>query len=113
MAMKYHLDRNAESEETKKMAEKKFIDVNGAYSLLSDPKKIAMYDQGADPLNPEEASGGMHFGGEPTEIFRMFFGGASPFGFSHGDGGFGNGGFRTFIFGGSGGGNSRLSFSFS
>ena len=39
MAMKYHPDRNAESEETKKMAEKKFIDVNDAYSVLSDPKK--------------------------------------------------------------------------
>ena len=113
MAMKYHPDRNAESEETKKMAEKKFIDVNDAYSVLSDPKKRAMYDQGADPLNPEEASGGMHFGGDPSEILKMFFGGGSPFGFSHGDGGFGNGGFRTFTFGGPGGGNSGFSFSFS
>ena len=114
MAMKYHPDRNAESEETKKMAEKKFIDVNDAYSVLSDPKKRAMYDQGADPLNPEEAGGGMHFGGDASEILKMFFGGGSPFGFSHGDGGFGNGGFRTFTFGGPGrGGNSGFSFSFS
>ena len=52
MAMKYHPDRNAESEETKKMTEKKFIDVNDAYSVLSDPKKKSMYDQGIDPLNP-------------------------------------------------------------
>ena len=115
MAMKYHPDRNAESEETKKMAEKKFIDVNDAYSVLSDPKKRAMYDQGVDPLNPEEAGGGMHFGGDASEILKMFFGGGSPFGFSHGDGGFGNGGFRTFTFGGPGGrgGNSGFSFSFS
>jgi DnaJ family protein C protein 7 len=106
MAMKYHPDRNAESEETKKMAEKKFIDVNDAYSVLSDPKKKRMYDQGIDPLNPEEASGGgMHFGGDASEILKMFFGGGgSPFGFSTGGSGFGDGGsFRTFTFGGPGG----------
>ena len=106
MAMKYHPDRNAESEETKKMAEKKFIDVNDAYSVLSDPKKKRMYDQGVDPLNPEEASGGgMHFGGDASEILKMFFGGGgSPFGFSTGGSGFGDGGsFRTFTFGGPGG----------
>ena len=37
--MKYHPDRNSETEESKKLAEKKFIDVNDAYSVLSDPKK--------------------------------------------------------------------------
>ena len=112
MAMKYHPDRNAESEETKKMAEKKFIDVNDAYSVLSDPKKKSMYDQGIDPLNPEEASsGGVHFG-DASEILKMFVGGGgNPFGFSSGGSGFGDGGsFRTFTFGGPGrsrGGNSR------
>ena len=118
MAMKYHPDRNAESEETKKMAEKKFIDVNDAYSVLSDPKKKAMYDQGADPLNPEEASaGGMHFGGDASEILKMFFGGGRPFEFRTGGSGFGDGGgFRTFTFGGPGGrtrgGDSGFSFFF-
>ena len=104
MAMKYHPDRNSESEETKKMAEKKFIDVNDAYSVLSDKKKRAMYDQGCDPLNPEEASsGGVHFGGDASDILKMFFGGGSPFGFSTGGSGFGDGGsFRTFTFGGPG-----------
>ena len=105
MAMKYHPDRNCESEETKKMAEKKFIDVNDAYNVLSDPKKKSMYDQGVDPLNPEEASGGgMHFGGaDASDILKMFFGGgASPFGFSTG-GGNDFSGFRTFTFGGNGG----------
>ena len=103
MAMKYHPDRNSESEESKKMAEKKFIDVNDAYSVLSDPKKRSMYDQGVDPLNPEEASGGgMHFGGDASEILKMFFGGGggSPFGFS--SGGF-PGGSVKFSFGGPGG----------
>jgi DnaJ family protein C protein 7 len=118
MAMKYHPDRNAESEETKKMAEKKFIDVNDAYSVLSDPKKKSMYDQGVDPLNPEEASaGGMHFGGDASEILKMFFGGGSPFEFRTGGSGFGDGGgFRTFTFGGPGGrtrgGDSGFSFFF-
>ena len=114
MAMKYHPDRNSESEETKKMAEKKFIDVNDAYSVLSDPKKKSMYDQGVDPLNPEEASsGGVHFGGaDASDILRMFFGGGgSPFGFSSGGSGFGDGGsFRTFTFGGPG--RSGFSFNF-
>ena len=107
MAMKYHPDRNSESEESKKMAEKKFIDVNDAYSVLSDPKKRSMYDQGVDPLNPEEASGGgMHFGGDASEILKMFFGGGgSPFGFS--SGGFGNGSNIKFTFGGPGGRSGR------
>ena len=114
MAMKYHPDRNSETEESKKMAEKKFIDVNDAYSVLSDPKKRSMYDQGVDPLNPEEASGGgMHFGGDASDILRMFFGGGgSPFGFSSGGSGFGDGGsFRTFTFGGRPG-SSGFSFNF-
>ena len=107
MAMKYHPDRNSESEESKKMAEKKFIDVNDAYSVLSDPKKRSMYDQGVDPLNPEEAQGGgMHFGGDASEILKMFFGGGgSPFGFS--SGGFGNGSNIKFSFGGPGGRSGR------
>ena len=107
MAMKYHPDRNSESEESKKMAEKKFIDVNDAYTVLSDPKKRSMYDQGVDPLNPEEAQGGgMHFGGDASEILKMFFGGGgSTFGFS--SGGFGNGSNIKFSFGGPGGRSGR------
>ena len=115
MAMKYHPDRNSESEESKKMAEKKFIDVNDAYSVLSDPKKRSMYDQGVDPLSPEEAGGGgVHFGGDASEILKMFFGGGgSPFGFS--SGGFGNGSNIKFSFGGPGsrggrGGGDPFSF---
>ena len=82
MALKYHPDRNAESEQTKKIAQRKFEDVSDAYSVLSDPKKKQMFDQGIDPLNPQTASGAgpegmnMHFsGGDPNEIFKMFFGG--------------------------------------
>jgi DnaJ family protein C protein 7 len=82
LALKYHPDRNSESEQTKKIAQRKFEDVSDAYSVLSDPKKKQMFDQGVDPLNPETASGaggpGMSFhfsGGDPNEIFKMFFGG--------------------------------------
>ena len=80
LALKWHPDRNSESEESQKMAEKMFKDINDAYVVLSDAKKKQMYDSGYDPLNPEEGSAGMdgsgmHFGGDPNEIFKMFFGG--------------------------------------
>ena len=82
LALKYHPDRNSESEQSKKIAQRKFEDVSDAYSVLSDPKKKQMFDHGADPLNPETASGGggpgmsFHFSGtDPNEIFKMFFGG--------------------------------------
>ena len=82
LALKYHPDRNSESEQSKKIAQRKFEEVSDAYSVLSDPKKKQMFDQGVDPLNPETASGaggpGMSFhfsGGDPSEILKMFFGG--------------------------------------
>ena len=85
--------------------------MNDVYSVLSDPKKRSMYDQGFDPLNPEEASGGgMHFGGDAFVILKMFFGGGSPFGFS--TGGFGNGGNIKFTFEERGGGGSPFGFEF-
>ena len=84
LALKYHPDRNCESEQTKKVAQRKFEDVSDAYSVLSDPKKKQMYDSGVDPLNPEHGGMGgaggpgvnIRFsGGDPNEIFKMFFGG--------------------------------------
>ena len=39
MALKYHPDRNSESEQNIKKAQRKFQDVSDAYSVLSDPKK--------------------------------------------------------------------------
>ena len=82
LAIKFHPDRNSESEETKKIAQRRFQDISDAYSVLSDPKKKGMFDQGIDPLNPEVASGAggpgatFHFSGtDPNEVFKMFFGG--------------------------------------
>ena len=123
LALKYHPDRNSESEQTKKVAQRKFQDVSDAYSVLSDPKKKEMFDQGIDPLNPETASGAgpsgpsgpemnMHFsGGDPNEIFKMFFGGKdgeSFFKTSSGPGG----NFKFFKMGGNGNGNHGFSTSF-
>ena len=90
LALKWHPDRNNESEEQKKMAEKTFRDINDAYSVLSDPKKKQQYDSGSDPLNPEDQGfgdggmgggmGGMNFGGgsggmggiDMEDLLRMF-----------------------------------------
>ena len=119
LALKYHPDRNSETEQTKKIAQRKFEDVSDAYSVLSDPKKKQMFEQGIDPLNPETASGaggpGMSFhfsGGDPNEIFKMFFGGGDGgtfFKTSSGPGSnFGN--FQFFNMGGDG--NSGFSSAF-
>ena len=113
LALKYHPDRNAESEQTKKVAQRKFQDVSDAYSVLSDPKKKEMFDQGIDPLNPETASGAspagsnwsegpqmnMHFsGGDLNEIFKMFFGGNGGETFFQSSSGDGNNNFGNFKF---------------
>ena len=108
LALKYHPDRNSESEQTKKVAQRKFQDVSDAYSVLSDPKKKEMFDQGIDPLNPETASAAgpagaegphmnMHFsGGDPEEIFKMFFNGNGGKAFFHSSSTSGNGNDNNF-----------------
>ena len=119
MALKYHPDRNSESEESKKIAQRKFQDVSDAYVVLSDPKKKGMFDQGIDPLNPEVASSGpdgpgvnMHFsGGDPNEIFKMFFGGNGGETFFKTESGPGSNfsNFKFFKMGGNGNGPSGFS----
>jgi len=119
MALKYHPDRNSESEESKKIAQRKFQDISDAYVVLSDPKKKGMFDQGIDPLNPEVASAGpdgpgvnMHFsGGDPNEIFKMFFGGSNGDTFFKTESGPGSNfsNFKFFKMGGNGNGASGFS----
>ena len=127
LALKYHPDRNSESEQSKKVAQRKFQDVSDAYSVLSDPKKKEMFDQGIDPLNPETASGAgpagaegpqmnMHFsGGDPEEIFKMFFNGNGGKTFFHSSSASGNGNgnnnFGNFKFFKMGGNNGNHGFS--
>ena len=57
LAIKWHPDKNNESEESRRIAEKNFRDINDAYTVLSDPKKKQMYDSGIDPNNPEDSRG--------------------------------------------------------
>ncbi len=75
LAIKYHPDKNRDNPEE---AEKKFKEINEAYSVLSDKDKRAQYDQfGPDAFQ----NGGAGAGG---------FGGFGGFG----QGGFGQGGFQ-------------------
>lgn len=141
LAIKWHPDRNSESEESKKIAQKKFIDIGDAYNVLSDPKKKQMYDAGMDPLNPDQGGmpggadmGGMSMNIDPSEIFKFFggngkggsskvffttMGGGSDLNdfseFFGGAGGAGPGGFQQFFtnMGGAGqGGHQGFSFNF-
>lgn len=101
-AMKHHPDRHsAGTEEDKTEAEKKFKDVNEAFSVLSDETKKHRYDNGQDIETGGMGGGGGMHDIDPNIIFQQFFGGQM--------GGFG---------GGMGGGRSRggppggFSFSF-
>ncbi|TFK49514.1 DnaJ-domain-containing protein [Heliocybe sulcata] len=94
MALKFHPDRNAGSEE----ASKKFQQISEAFEVLSDSNKRAVYDQfGEEGLKgggpPPSGGGGM--GGFPGG-FSGFpgGGGGATYTFTSGPGGFGGGGGR-------------------
>lgn len=97
LALKWHPDKNRQNDAQREMAEKKFKEINEAYEVLSDPKKKQMFDNGMDPNDQE--SGGFSSGGNPHDIFNMFFGG----GHGHEDDGFDS-------FGGGGGGHPFSQF---
>ncbi|MBO5109761.1 MAG: molecular chaperone DnaJ [Clostridia bacterium] len=85
LAKKYHPDMNPGDAE----AERKFKEVNEAYSILSDPEKKAKYDQfGSAAFDGSGGFGGGGFGdfGDFGDIFSNIFGG--------GFGGFGGGSSR-------------------
>ncbi|KAL4247607.1 DnaJ-domain-containing protein [Abortiporus biennis] len=95
MALKWHPDRNAGSEE----ASKKFKEISEAFEVLSDKQKRTIYDQFGEE--------GLKGGGPPPSGAGADFSGFPGFGGSGGPGG----GARTFTFtsgpggfGGSGGG---------
>ena len=83
MVLKYHPDRNRDNP---KEAEEKMKEVNEAYSVLSDPKKKAQYDQfGHAAFDGTAGAGAGGFGGFGGfsqgggfdgfgDIFDMFFG---------------------------------------
>ncbi|KXZ52890.1 hypothetical protein GPECTOR_8g270 [Gonium pectorale] len=110
-ALKWHPDRNHDNKEE---AEERFRDIAAAYEALSDPEKRKMYDQFGEeglkrggPGGPGGPGGGgfnMNFGGgDPFEMFNMFFGGGGG-----GGGGMGGG----FPGGGGGGGGTRFKINF-
>lgn len=57
LAQQWHPD-NFQSEADKKEAEKKFIDIASAKEVLTDPEMRQKFDQGEDPLDPENQQGG-------------------------------------------------------
>jgi molecular chaperone DnaJ len=71
LAMKYHPDRNPDSEE----AEARFKEAKEAYEVLADAQKRAAYDQfGHAGVDPSAAGGGFGGGGGFGDIFEDLFG---------------------------------------
>jgi len=68
-AMQYHPDKNPGNVE----AQEKFKDISKAYETLSDKEKREIYDEGGEQALKE--GGGGRGGGNPFDIFNMFFGG--------------------------------------
>jgi len=65
LSLKYHPDKNKDDEE----AHKRFVEVNEAYEVLSDPDKRATYDlHGEEGLKREKEAAGRPAGG----IFDLF-----------------------------------------
>lgn len=96
LALKWHPDKNNETPEQHKRAEKMFKEINEAWAVLSDPQKRKQHDMGMSMEDMQSGGmpggfpGGMHFnmsgmgggmpGGmpqgmqfDPNEIFKMFF----------------------------------------
>ena len=88
LAKKYHPDANPGD----KQAEAAFKEINEAYSVLSDPKKRAQYDQfghaAFDPRMGGGSGGGFYEGSAADfgDIFGDLFGGGDIFGSSFGGG---------------------------
>lgn len=71
LAMKYHPDKNQGDEQ----AQEKFKNISQAYECLSNPEKKQIYDEGGESALKEGGRGGGGMGGDPFDIFNMFFGG--------------------------------------
>jgi len=73
MSLKYHPDKNKDNKEE---AEKKFMQVNEAYEVLSDSEKREIYDRhGEEGVKENAKRGGGGGGGGFGDIFDFFGGG--------------------------------------
>ncbi|XP_040202853.1 dnaJ homolog subfamily C member 3-like isoform X2 [Rana temporaria] len=81
LAQQWHPD-NFQSEEEKREAEKKFIDIAAAKEVLTDPEMRQKVDAGEDPLDPENQQGSGHHQQWPFE-FNPFSSGNFHFKFNY------------------------------
>ncbi|XP_075703428.1 dnaJ homolog subfamily C member 3-like [Rhinoderma darwinii] len=81
LAQQWHPD-NFQSEEEKREAEKKFIDIAAAKEVLIDPEMRQKVDAGEDPLDPENQQGSGHHQQWPFE-FNPFSSGNFHFKFNY------------------------------
>ena len=82
LAIKYHPDK-ASNPEDKEQNEKKFKEINEAYSVLSDPKTRDLYDR-TGMTDPGAAGPNV---GDLNDLFQNMFGQGSGFSFVFGNGG--------------------------
>ncbi|CAH2272679.1 dnaJ homolog subfamily C member 3-like [Pelobates cultripes] len=80
LAQQWHPD-NFQSEDEKREAEKKFIDIAAAKEVLTDPEMRQKVDAGEDPLDPENQQGSGHHQQWPFE-FNPFSSGNFHFKFN-------------------------------
>lgn len=74
LSLKWHPDKNQESEAHAKKAEKKFIEISDAYQVLSDKQQRAKYDKFGEEGLKEGGRRGPG-GRNPFDMFKTFFGG--------------------------------------
>lgn len=92
LALKWHPDKNSQTEESREKAEKMIKDLNEAKNVLTDKDKRRKYDQGFDleDINSGKADMGdfgAAFGGmDPSDLLGMFMGGMGGMGGGRGRG---------------------------
>merc|ERR1712179_19782 len=68
LSLKWHPDRN-----THESAQKKFMEISNAYTVLSDPQKRALYDMygsgGLKAMAAASATTSQHTGKQPSQGF--------------------------------------------